>query len=181
LRGFTGEARCLMADKHAASFSGTVLFLSAETYAAAREPECPRCMPPAPAPRARPASVGRRDPANVMISPVTRTGEDGHEALVATDGGHPVFFDHPQDHLPGMLLLEAARQLAVARAGLVSERPASAFRLVSCAASFAGFAELQPEVRLVANGPASRAGVRVWQRDQELAVLDIELRDMTPS
>lgn len=30
---------------------------------------------------------------------------------------HPVFFDHPLDHVPGMLLLEAARQAARLRAG----------------------------------------------------------------
>ncbi|MBO0821741.1 MAG: hypothetical protein J2P26_12935, partial [Nocardiopsaceae bacterium] len=114
-------------------------------------------------------------------SPVTPAGPDGHQALVAADGGHPVFFDHPHDHLPGMLLLEAARQLAVARAALVSERPAAAFRLVSCAASFAGFAELQPPARLVADGSAGQAGVRVRQREEEIAVLALELRDMTRS
>ncbi|WP_268254571.1 AfsA-related hotdog domain-containing protein, partial [Streptomyces humidus] len=29
-----------------------------------------------------------------------------------TDFSHPVLFDHPADHVPGMLLLEAARQSA---------------------------------------------------------------------
>jgi hypothetical protein len=181
LRGFSGEARCMVAGKHAASFSGTALFLPAETYAAARATE------PAPAEvgdlaeRAHPACVGRHEPGNVMISPLTPGIEGGHQALVVVDRDHPVFFDHPQDHMPGMLLLEAGRQLAVAHAALVSGRPGSAFRAVSCAAAFADFADLGPPVRLTALGSPSQVTIRVWQREQELAVLDIELRNGRPS
>ena len=29
------------------------------------------------------------------------------------DGRHPVHFDHPQDHVPGMMLIDAARQAAL--------------------------------------------------------------------
>lgn len=180
LRGFSGEARCMVAGKHAATFSGTVLFLPAETYDAAREPDH-ALVRPDPVPRADPASVGRREAANVMISPVMPAADGGHEALAVADGEHPVFFDHVQDHLPGMLLLEAGRQLAIAHAGLVTGRPVTAFRLVSCAASFADFAELGLAVRLTAAGSASQVGLRVEQRERELAVLDIGLRDRESS
>lgn len=181
LRSFSGEARCMVAGKHAASFSGTTLFLPAETYAAAREAEPARSEGDYLAPRAQPASVGRRESANVMISPVTATPEGGHHALVVADREHPVFFDHPQDHLPGMLLLEAGRQLAVAHAGLVSGQSGAAFRPVSCAAAFADFADLGPPVQLTAVGSPSQISVRVQQREQELAVLGIELRNGRPS
>lgn len=40
-----------------------------------------------------------------------------HRWLLRVDGCHPVFFDHPVDHVPGMLLVEAARQAAVAATG----------------------------------------------------------------
>ncbi|MDT9690273.1 ScbA/BarX family gamma-butyrolactone biosynthesis protein [Streptomyces sp. P9(2023)] len=39
-----------------------------------------------------------------------------HRWQLRTDTSHPVLFDHPVDHAPGMLLLEAARQAAQAAA-----------------------------------------------------------------
>ncbi|MGX1546534.1 ScbA/BarX family gamma-butyrolactone biosynthesis protein [Streptomyces adustus] len=53
-----------------------------------------------------PEGVARVRPADVVLSPTD--GPDRWELRV--DTAHPVFFDHPLDHVPGMLLLEAARQ-----------------------------------------------------------------------
>ncbi|MGW1104689.1 ScbA/BarX family gamma-butyrolactone biosynthesis protein [Streptomyces sp. NPDC002540] len=64
----------------------------------------------APAP---PRSVGRVSPADVVLSPV---GETNRWQLRA-DTRHHVLFDHPVDHVPGMVLLEAARQAAAAALG----------------------------------------------------------------
>ncbi len=59
-------------------------------------------------------------------SPARQTGRDRFQDVVLsctdiplrwqlrTDTSHPVLFDHPVDHAPGMLLLEAARQAAQA-------------------------------------------------------------------
>ena len=55
-----------------------------------------------------PAAVARALPADVVLAP---TGRPGRWQL-RVDTAHPVFFDHPLDHVPGMLLLEAARQAA---------------------------------------------------------------------
>lgn len=57
-----------------------------------------------------PQSVGRTSPADVVLSPI------GHSNrwLLRLNSRHPVLFDHPVDHVPGMLLLEAARQGAAA-------------------------------------------------------------------
>ncbi|MFI7499675.1 ScbA/BarX family gamma-butyrolactone biosynthesis protein [Streptomyces sp. NPDC049687] len=55
-----------------------------------------------------PASVDRALPGDVVLAP---TGEADRWQL-RVDTAHPVFFDHPLDHVPGMLLLEAARQAA---------------------------------------------------------------------
>ncbi|XVV32878.1 ScbA/BarX family gamma-butyrolactone biosynthesis protein (plasmid) [Streptomyces sp. CA-100214] len=60
-----------------------------------------------------PQSVGRTSPADVVLSP---TGEPNHWQL-RVDTRHPVLFDHQVDHIPGMVLLEAARQGATAVLG----------------------------------------------------------------
>lgn len=56
--------------------------------------------------RVTPSSVGRDGPENVVLA--DGTGTNRWQLLI--DPGHPVFFDHPVDHVPGMLLVEAARQ-----------------------------------------------------------------------
>ncbi|MCX4884367.1 MULTISPECIES: ScbA/BarX family gamma-butyrolactone biosynthesis protein [unclassified Streptomyces] len=65
-----------------------------------------------PLPSALPAGVvGRALPTDVVLAPPDRHGR----RQLRVDTAHPVFFDHPLDHVPGMLLLEAARQAARAR------------------------------------------------------------------
>ena len=52
---------------------------------------------------------------NITISPPYGTGNPNQlSASVIVDPMHPYFFDHACDHVPGMLLLEACAQLAVA-------------------------------------------------------------------
>ncbi|GAA2607640.1 ScbA/BarX family gamma-butyrolactone biosynthesis protein [Streptomyces sp. NPDC006349] len=60
-----------------------------------------------------PQDVGRLSPTDVVLSPVPMP--DCWQLRV--DTRHPVLFDHPVDHVPGMVLLEAARQAAVAFLG----------------------------------------------------------------
>lgn len=57
-----------------------------------------------------PQNVGRHSPADVVLSP---TGDPDCWQL-RVDTRHPVLFDHQVDHVPGMVLLEAARQAATA-------------------------------------------------------------------
>ncbi|MFI9155900.1 ScbA/BarX family gamma-butyrolactone biosynthesis protein [Streptomyces sp. NPDC053367] len=59
---------------------------------------------------AAPQLVGRMSPTDVTLTPV---GEADRWQL-RVDTRHPVLFDHPLDHVPGMLLMEAARQAAAA-------------------------------------------------------------------
>ncbi|MFE0583429.1 MULTISPECIES: ScbA/BarX family gamma-butyrolactone biosynthesis protein [unclassified Streptomyces] len=49
---------------------------------------------------------------DVVLSPTSST----HRAQLRADINHPILFDHPVDHAPGMLLLEAVRQAAYASA-----------------------------------------------------------------
>ncbi|MFI1356640.1 ScbA/BarX family gamma-butyrolactone biosynthesis protein [Streptomyces sp. NPDC020898] len=80
------------------------------------------------------ADVGRDSTADVVLA--LPEGADGHWQL-RVDTGHAVFFDHPLDHIPGMLLLESARQAALARTG-----PDSGLIPVSFDTTFHQFAEL---------------------------------------
>lgn len=54
------------------------------------------------------AGVERVGPADVVLAPT----DTPDRWQLRVDTAHPVFFDHPLDHVPGMLLLEAARQAA---------------------------------------------------------------------
>jgi 2-oxo-3-(phosphooxy)propyl 3-oxoalkanoate synthase len=61
-----------------------------------------------PQPPVPPSRIGRDHTTDVVLSPADRPGRH----LLRCDTSHPVLFDHPVDHVPGMLLLEAARQAA---------------------------------------------------------------------
>ncbi|MEU8518049.1 ScbA/BarX family gamma-butyrolactone biosynthesis protein [Streptomyces sp. NBC_01216] len=61
---------------------------------------------PAPTDPVEPFTVGRDRVADVVLSPT----EDADRWRLRVDTRHPVLFDHPGDHIPGMVLLEAARQ-----------------------------------------------------------------------
>ncbi|MFH8620087.1 ScbA/BarX family gamma-butyrolactone biosynthesis protein [Streptomyces sp. NPDC017979] len=57
-----------------------------------------------------PADYGRALPGDVVLAPTDRPGV----WWLNPDPSHPVLFDHGGDHMPGMVLLEAARQAACA-------------------------------------------------------------------
>ncbi|MER7850344.1 ScbA/BarX family gamma-butyrolactone biosynthesis protein [Kitasatospora sp. NPDC096077] len=69
-----------------------------------------------------PARVGRLRPCDVVLSP---TGTAGSWHLTP-DLRHPILFDHAGDHVPGMVLLEAARQAANALSAPVTVTPTAA-------------------------------------------------------
>ncbi|MET7275722.1 MULTISPECIES: ScbA/BarX family gamma-butyrolactone biosynthesis protein [Streptomyces] len=79
-----------------------------------------------------PQTVGRLSPADVVLSP---TGDTNRWQL-RVDTRHPVLFDHQVDHVPGMVLLEAARQAATAVLGRPSVLP------LGLACEFTKYAEL---------------------------------------
>ncbi|MER6210849.1 ScbA/BarX family gamma-butyrolactone biosynthesis protein [Streptomyces sp. NPDC001642] len=60
-----------------------------------------------------PQTVGRTSPTDVVLTPTPHP----HTWQLRTDTRHPVLFDHPVDHIPGMVLLEAARQATTAHLG----------------------------------------------------------------
>ncbi|MFD7259974.1 ScbA/BarX family gamma-butyrolactone biosynthesis protein [Streptomyces sp. NPDC059874] len=96
---------------------------------------------------AAPQSVGRMSPMDVVLSP---TAEPDRWQL-RVDTRHPVLFEHPVDHVPGMVLLEAARQATAAVLGRSSYLPLSIF------SEFRRYAELDApcmiHARRVPGGP----------------------------
>jgi 2-oxo-3-(phosphooxy)propyl 3-oxoalkanoate synthase len=77
-----------------------------------------------PGPQASPADpqiVGRTRPENVVIGEPARLDGGAASAAIVVDVSHPTIFDHPLDHLPGGLILEACRQLSLAVMGSSGE------------------------------------------------------------
>ncbi|WP_078854397.1 ScbA/BarX family gamma-butyrolactone biosynthesis protein [Streptomyces sp. NRRL F-5135] len=140
-----------------------------------------RPTPPAtrPAPAARPlpaASVGRASDADVVLA----AGGTPGRWLLRVDTGHPVLFDHPDDHVPGMVLLEAARQAALA----VS--PGTAVLPVSMDSVFHRYVEFDSPCWITVDLPDSRGGhppdgIRVvaLQNDERVYVCELTLTDLS--
>ncbi|WP_245237072.1 ScbA/BarX family gamma-butyrolactone biosynthesis protein [Streptomyces iakyrus] len=85
-----------------------------------------------------PQAAGRSRAEDVVLAPADRPGVWN----LRVDTGHPVLFPRPNDHVPGMVLFEAARQAATAASGL---RP---FLPATLTAEFAHYAELHSPCRI---------------------------------
>lgn len=97
---------------------------------------------PGPQPvRAEPAAVGRTRSANVVIGEPVSHPDGAVHAPIVVDTGNRAFFDHPVDHLPGGLILEACRQLALAALG---RRATEVTGLARLRCEFKAFAEMRP-------------------------------------
>ncbi|MER6604750.1 ScbA/BarX family gamma-butyrolactone biosynthesis protein [Streptomyces sp. NPDC000927] len=116
-----------------------------------------------PAPPMAPADVARDSLTDVVLSPA---GSPARSRL-RVDLTHPVLFDHPVDHIPGMLLLEGARQAAHAA---LAPTPMA---VIGMDASFHRYAELDAPCWIeaesesgagTADGAAARRTVRVTAR-----------------
>ncbi|MEU6525981.1 ScbA/BarX family gamma-butyrolactone biosynthesis protein [Streptomyces sp. NPDC046924] len=83
-------------------------------------------------PPVAPELVGRDRVEDVVLAPADRPGT----WLLRVDTSHPVLFPRPNDHVPGMILFEAARQAATAASG------SRTFLPTDMAASFSRYAEL---------------------------------------
>jgi len=107
----------------AAEGSGAVACVEPQRYPALRwrgAPPRPDAPPAAPPPSVPPAGVDRDDERDVVLGSFGDEPPGWWSVRVLTD--HPVLFDHPLDHIPGMLQLEAFRQAAL----LAERRPQDA-------------------------------------------------------
>ncbi|MGP3969974.1 ScbA/BarX family gamma-butyrolactone biosynthesis protein [Streptomyces sp. 6N223] len=119
-----------------------------------------------PAPVA-PQFVGRVSPLDVCLAP---TGE-AHVWRLRADVTHPTMFDHPVDHVPGMVLIEAACQAASAR---IYPRE---YRALSVTSEFHRYAEFSsPCVITLECDPDDDAQVRVTGSQEGEPVYGATLR-----
>ncbi|MEV8364618.1 ScbA/BarX family gamma-butyrolactone biosynthesis protein [Streptomyces niveus] len=140
---------------------GGARFVSPARYAALRGARA-AVRPPVPADDwVRPdlARIGAGHARDVMIA----VGDDGALSLRPADPRHPFFFDHPSDHVPGMVLLEAARQAgALASDGRRLRPTAGRLKAVS-------FAEFAPVARVLCVPHHRTCGFRVLQGGRYVA------------
>ncbi|MFF4604374.1 ScbA/BarX family gamma-butyrolactone biosynthesis protein [Streptomyces sp. NPDC001339] len=125
---------------------------------------------PLPAP-IDPRLVGRERDDDVLLSPSGRPGL----WKLRVDRRHPVLFDHPVDHFPGMALLEALRQAAQLAVADPFATP------LACDTAFHGYVEFDRPCLIstcpVTTGPAPV--VRVTAEQDGRAAVTAELRMAT--
>ncbi|MDX3853378.1 ScbA/BarX family gamma-butyrolactone biosynthesis protein [Streptomyces sp. AK02-01A] len=144
-----------------AQAGGGARFLDGEQYAARREGRTEFVSP-----RAGTAEVARPDARSLGVTGAHDVviGLDGGGVLVApADPTHPFFFDHATDHVPGMVLLEAARQAAAVESRGTLLRPASG-RLKA-----ARFVEFSPPARVLCVAHHETCVFRFFQDGEQKA------------
>ncbi|MFE9454476.1 ScbA/BarX family gamma-butyrolactone biosynthesis protein [Streptomyces sp. NPDC006739] len=133
LSEFALEVRIMRGESLCAVGGGRFTCLSPATYRRLRGQ--PNGLPPRRRVQAQasvlPRTMGKLLPMDVVLSPT----DNPRRWLLDPDPGHPILFDHSGDHIPGMVLLEAARQAACA---LLNP---SVLRVSSACADFQRYAE----------------------------------------
>lgn len=147
--------------RSAMTIGGQLTFISPEDYETLRVAQRAR-KPLADGPPRRPrpvdpALVGRRDERNVVISDPARETA-GWRASIIVDQRHPAFFDHPQDHMPGPLIVEAYHQTALVAAMREGALDAPLAAITRCRGEFTDFGEHEGLVDCVASVTAAGDG-----------------------
>ncbi|TDC26040.1 A-factor biosynthesis protein [Streptomyces sp. 8K308] len=141
-------------------------------------------LPLDPLPAAAPDLVGRRDQDNVVLAAPHATGPGEVSAGIRVDQAHPSMFDHPQDHIPGMVMNEAFRQIALHAADSAHALHPFRGRLTRLDAVFVRFGELDltATATATAGAPVTRDGLltvpvtaTLSQRDTPISTAEIEL------
>ncbi|MHC0432395.1 ScbA/BarX family gamma-butyrolactone biosynthesis protein [Streptomyces sp. O3] len=106
-----------------------------------------------------PMAVGHRSDRDVLLGwePDGVRGP-GPSWRLRLNRDHPVLFDHQSDHVPGMVLLEAFRQTALAGAPRVTDPAPRLWSLTTVSATFTAFGELGLPVTLCARAAAREGG-----------------------
>jgi hypothetical protein len=178
LTSLTFRGEMLVGQISAMSMGGEIQFLQRRDYDSLRafvrkqKKVEGRPIPPAPAP-IEPALIGRRNRHNVAIGQGRQVGDQYRYPLII-DITHPCFFDHPQDHVPGPLILEAYRQSAILTAQRYGALASPQVAVTSGHLTFLEFGEFEEIAECTAEviGPGADGGVDVRVG---LRQLDVEI------
>ena len=91
-----------------------------------------------------PHTVGRQLPDNVLL--IEQSADRHYRIRRAFD--HSSLFDHPQDHLPGLVMTDAARQAAVHSTAADTGLPAAQLTVTGFDGSFSRYAEVDRPTEL---------------------------------
>ncbi len=172
IAGMTVDFTCYRNDVKIGSGGVSFRCITAATYARVRGDNIDTTVVPEkqPAP-VSPHLVGRYQDCDVVLAP----SAVDNLWLVRVDTEHPVMFDHPVDHVPGMMAIEAARQAALLATGSADGVP------VKGKFSFEHYIELDEPCVIAADTAHAlgdeRSSVRVKfeQSGQTAVVGDLEL------
>ncbi|MEU0405465.1 ScbA/BarX family gamma-butyrolactone biosynthesis protein [Streptomyces sp. NPDC006197] len=150
--------------RHLATGTGVGRCTSALAYRRIRGERMAALGRPVPLiPGVAPCLVGREHAKDVVLAPGTRPGQ----WRLRINTGHTTLFRRPNDHIPGMVLLEAARQAATITMG-------GAFLPTTMDAGFSRYAELDSpcwiEAETVPTADPSVAAVRIEGRQDGRSV-----------
>jgi hypothetical protein len=108
-----------------------------------------------------PSRAGRVRATDTLLLDVA-AGERTVSARLRIPAENPSLFDHAQDHVPAMVLTEAARQLAALATSQWGGPPPERTQMVALSSSFAAYAELNETLEMTATrtGTVSPAGRR---------------------
>lgn len=100
-----------------------------------------------------PEEVGRINPANVVLKSV-KEESDNWTATPLVNLEHPIYFDHPIDHIYAMVQIEICRQFAFYIFSKKFNIPASHLEMTSCSAEFQSIAEFDLETKISTTLPS---------------------------
>ncbi|MBJ7289692.1 ScbA/BarX family gamma-butyrolactone biosynthesis protein [Williamsia sp.] len=151
----------------------TATYLSPDSYAALRRMRRIGDPPTSDrldfTPMRPPVGVGRRDPNNIMIHNLAPHRDGGMQATLSAAVNHPSIFDHSLDHVPGLGVTEAAKQLALATTGGSSVN--------GLTAEFRRFLELDEPATMIARRVSAEGlvEIEVVQCESSAAVFEVEV------
>ncbi|GDY29626.1 AfsA-related hotdog domain-containing protein [Gandjariella thermophila] len=102
-------------------------------------------------------SVGRDCDRNVVLADVDCRDGRFAAGVVVNPGNHGMF-EHEQDHVPGMVLMEAARQSAMVAVAEAVGLPPEALSVAGIDAQFTAMAELDLPLRITASARTATSG-----------------------
>lgn len=123
-------------------------------------------------PFATPSGCGGKEGPNIVIStPERKENDSDFTACLIVDPSNSFFFDHPCDHVPGMLLIEGCAQLAaLAAAQLVGKDPKDLL-LYHSGLHFMQFVECHLPVQVKAHcNPAERGKGKLLRQTVDLSI-----------